>query len=144
MDGITGTKGGYSCPQCQFTLYLPIAKLGVSTLGLVDDDRFPGRCLLVLDKHYDHLTELPQELLHAFIDDAVRAVSAIQAVTGLDRINTSILGMVVEHVHWHLHPRRGPADLVPNRPPWEHPLPQGTLPAERRDELIAAIALQLA
>jgi len=40
--------GKYRCATCGFELHHPIATLSVSALGLYDDARFPGRCILAL------------------------------------------------------------------------------------------------
>lgn len=82
---LAGVPPGYRCETCGFELWLPIAELSCSTLGLYDDARFPGRCLLVLHEHVEDLTTLPTAIAHHFLDDLRAAERAIRVVTGAGR-----------------------------------------------------------
>jgi diadenosine tetraphosphate (Ap4A) HIT family hydrolase len=137
------TKASYACPTCRFELWLPLAKLEVSTLGLYDDARFPGRSLLALHEHYEDLAEVGRALLSRFILDVKRAGAAIKGATGADRMNYAVLGNVVPHVHFHLIPRTLANDPVPRRPPWEHPAPVSPLPPHEVTRLSDAIVTHL-
>lgn len=112
----------YKCKVCSFELWLPIAQLGVSSLGLNNDARFPGRCLLIFNQHAEHFTDIQSDMASKFIDDARVAAQAIQMVTRAPRINYAILGNKEPHVHIHLIPRGLPSDPIPRQAPWEHPL----------------------
>lgn len=133
----------YRCGACGFELWLTVTGLAVSTLGLYDDARFPGRCLLALDEHADDFSMLPRSLRERYLDDVQRAAQAITAVTGAGRINYAVLGNVEEHVHFHLIPRGRAGDPVPRKAPWAHPDPVHPLPAEEKQELIAALSAAL-
>jgi diadenosine tetraphosphate (Ap4A) HIT family hydrolase len=123
----------YQCSVCGFDLWLPLIKLDVSTLGLYNDARFPGRCILALHDHYDDLSDVEPSLLQRFTNDVRRAGGAIKAASDADRMNYAVLGNVEPHVHFHLIPRLFEIDPVPRRPPWEHPAPVSPLsPAEVR------------
>jgi diadenosine tetraphosphate (Ap4A) HIT family hydrolase len=124
---MTASLISYKCRVCSFKLWLPIAHLSVSSLGLNNDSRFPGRCLLVLDQHAEHFAEIEPDLASAFIDDARVAAQAIQMVTKAPRINYAILGNKEPHVHIHLIPRGLPNDPIPRQAPWEHPLQNGEM-----------------
>lgn len=67
-------------------------------LGLYDDSRFPGRCLLVFHSHIEDFSLLSPEQSLAFVEDAKKAARAIQAVTNVSRINCAILGNVERHM----------------------------------------------
>jgi len=56
-----------SCDHCRFLLYHPIWQYPNSILGLYDDDRFPGRCILLLTQHHESLDELDTSVLNAFM-----------------------------------------------------------------------------
>lgn len=129
----------YTCRTCGFELWVPIARLGVSTLGLYDDARFPGRCLLVLDEHVDDFAEVPRGLREEFMDDVQLAARTIASAVSADRINYAVLGNAIEHVHFHLIPRDRSFDPVPTRAPWAHPEPATSLGAERRSDLVGVI-----
>lgn len=133
----------YSCVSCKFSLFTPIAELGVSVLGLYDDARFPGRCLLVLRDHYDDLVDVPESLTSSFMSDAKRAARAIQAAVSADRINYAILGNAVPHVHAHLIPRTWKNDPVPGKSPWNHPEAVTPLEADRKTRVILSILERL-
>lgn len=136
------SEAEYTCEVCSFSLWLPIARLGVSTLGLYDDARFPGRCLLVLHSHVEHFAELDPTEAAELAKDLRNAGRAIAAVTKPIRVNYALLGNKAPHVHFHLIPRP-PSDPVPHATPWHHPDPLTPLRTEERVRLIAALAEQL-
>lgn len=135
------TVGGasYRCGTCSFELWHPIAELSVSTLGLYDDGRFPGRSLLALNQHHEEFVELHDELLTAYLHDLRTASTAIRAVTSADRLNYAVLGNAVPHVHFHIIPRIVAADPAPRKAPWESPLPRHPLPPEEFERLLNAV-----
>jgi diadenosine tetraphosphate (Ap4A) HIT family hydrolase len=133
------SNAAYACPTCGFELWLPLVRLDVSTLGLYNDARFPGRSILALHEHYDDLGDVEPDLLARFILDVRRSGRAIKTAARADRMNYAVLGNVEPHVHFHLIPRVRANDSVPNRPPWEHPLPVSPLPADKIDLLSRAI-----
>jgi diadenosine tetraphosphate (Ap4A) HIT family hydrolase len=120
-------------------LWRPLVKLNVSTLGLYDDERYPGRCLLVLDEHWEDLATVPENLACDLLADARRAASAVQKAVGADRINYAVLGNVEPHVHFHLIPRRWSEDPAPGRSPWHAPGPATRLEPSRREVIEESI-----
>lgn len=135
---VTLEKAAYRCEVCAFELWLPVARLSCSTLGLYDDARFPGRCILVLHEHVEDVTTLAADIAHKLMDDIRCAVSSIRAVTGTERVNWAVLGNVEPHLHVHLVPRRA-TEPVADRSPWEHPDPASALSPDNRDRLIVAL-----
>lgn len=133
------------CGSCAFNLWLPVADLSVSTLGLYSDVRFPGRCLLAYTvEHVEEVADLPGGDADAFFADVRRACAAVKAVSGCDRVNVAFLGNTVSHLHAHLIPRRVAQEPKPSRPPWEDPRPFRQLPADLCTSLAGALAEQLA
>jgi diadenosine tetraphosphate (Ap4A) HIT family hydrolase len=124
----------WRCDTCGFDLWKPLARLSVSTLGFYDDARFPGRCILTLNAHFDHLIDVPLEISSAFMADMQSAGRAIDDVVAPERINFAVLGNTVAHVHCHIIPRLA-SDPTPTRPPWEHP--------DRRTDLPTVVSTQL-
>ena len=106
------------CSTCNFELYNVIALLPNSTLGLYDDNRFPGRSILTLNKHYSHLEDIPDNELLMFMQEIKQAVASIKRTTKVDRVNIAILGNAVSHVHAHLIPRYPEQETFPNKSPW--------------------------
>jgi diadenosine tetraphosphate (Ap4A) HIT family hydrolase len=117
-------ENNFICEQCKFELYLPIVSLYdtnnqiFSSLGLYDDARFPGRCILSLHNHYEHIEDMPDEDLFIFMKHIKQSIEAIKSVTQVDRVNIAILGNTVSHVHAHLIPRYPNNEKYPNKSPW--------------------------
>jgi diadenosine tetraphosphate (Ap4A) HIT family hydrolase len=139
----TDHSPGYTCATCGFELWTPICQLGVSFLGLYNDDRFPGRSILALNEHVEHWQDVPTSLLNALVADSQKAMKAITAATHADRVNLAVLGNTDAHVHFHLIPRYPDNESLPNKSPWNDPRPQGKLDQFSVEELVAAIAAQL-
>jgi diadenosine tetraphosphate (Ap4A) HIT family hydrolase len=119
----------FECEICGFKLFLPIIKLKVSYLGLYDDSRFPGRCLLVYQYHCEHFEELQGTELSDFVNDIQTCVSALKNALNINRVNFAVLGNVESHLHVHLIPRSKITDPIPTQAPWAHPEPSSKLPA---------------
>lgn len=119
------------CAVCSFHLWKQVAHLPHSTLGLYSDARFPGRSILQLDPHYEHLEEVPAAILSSYMTSLQTAVGTLRTVTGAARINVSFLGNSVAHLHAHLIPRWPAREALPGKSPWNDPRPPTPLaPAE--------------
>lgn len=138
MVEITG-QGRRICQQCGFDLFLPIADLRSSTLGLYDDGRFPGRSILALSEHAEHLDLLAPAVLNRFMSDVKVSVRVIKRTTGVNRVNVAILGNRDNHVHAHLIPRYPEAEVKPDSSPWDDPRPKSRLEPAHRDHLLQAL-----
>lgn len=118
------------CDVCNFELWLPVQALEVSTLGIYNDDRFPGRSILALNEHENLLEDLQEETLFDFMIDIQSAVRAIKQATGSPRVNVAILGNRDPHVHAHLIPRYPHKEVKPDSSPWDDPRNKGQLSDE--------------
>jgi diadenosine tetraphosphate (Ap4A) HIT family hydrolase len=112
-----------------------VGTLTVTSVGLYDDGRFPGRLLVSLNPHYEHLEEVPEHLAHSFTSDIQFASRMLRKVTGAERVNVAILGNQEPHVHAHLIPRLPLHEPIPHRSPWEDPRPRERLAAADRTRL---------
>lgn len=140
----TGGKGlTFLCPVCQFSLFHPLAELRASTLGLYDDARFPGRCILALSEHREDFTDLEDDLMYSFMRDVRIAARAIQRATQAKRVNVALLGNTVPHVHAHLVPRVAGGDPVPGSAPWSHPEPVRPLAPQELVDISQRIAREV-
>ena len=104
-----------------------IAAFRQSTAFLNDQQGCAGWCVLVLNRHVEHLDELPEEAqvaLFAEVSGVARAIRAVHATTGAGggppRINYECLGNQTAHVHWHVIPRHAD-DPEPRKPVWGWP-----------------------
>lgn len=127
------------CAECGFALWHPVLQLSVSTLGLYDDARFPGRSLLMLNDHHTHYEDVPLSLLIDFQQDIQGAVRAIKATTGSSRVNIAVLGNAEPHVHAHLIPRFPDNEELPSKSPWDDPRPKTPLGEHLMHDLITAL-----
>src|SRR6266542_1499828 len=76
-----------------------VTDLGVSRLRLQREQHVPGWCVLLLRRHVREPHELPAEERIAFFEDMVRVGRALEQVYAAQKINYSILGNIVPHLH---------------------------------------------
>lgn len=131
------------CDSCGFALFIPVFTLSVSTLGLYDDSRSPGRCLLSLSEHYEYLDEMPASLLTELMKDIHRASQAIKDVTGSRRVNVAVLGNTEPHVHAHLIPRYSGEEQFPSGNLLKESSGNVMLASDVRDSLIVTLSASL-
>lgn len=129
------TPGVNGCGVCGFALWLPIAQLSAADVGLYDDGRFPGRLLVSVRDHHDHLDQMPAGKLGEFMADVQRASRALRTLNGVRRVNVAVLGNREPHVHAHLIPRR-PGEGNAKSAPWDGADPRVSLEPAARVELI--------
>jgi len=138
----------YTCKECGFNLWLPIigdkdSRLGFSHVGLYNDGRFPGRCLVVLDIHEEEIIHLDDDILRAFMRDVKMVGQAIQDTLNPDRINYAILGNAVPHIHCHVIPRYHNKDPYPKSTPWSRNDKAWQMDKERYEKIIEGIRKRL-
>lgn len=106
------------CQDCGFQLFLPIAETETAVLGLYNDGRFVGRCILAMKEHYDSMVDVPTSYMNAFIEDSKAVMEKLNLLSGVSRVNFAILGNAVSHVHAHLIPRYPENEQYPHKSPW--------------------------
>lgn len=124
------------CSSCAFGLFSPIVEDSVSTLGLYDDARFWGRSFLMLNKHYENIEDILVSLSNAYMEDIKLYVKVLKKALNVERVNVSILGNTVPHIHAHLVPRYPDQEKFPGKSPWNDPRPLFFLEAEDKSALI--------
>ena len=82
-----------------------VVDLSVSRLRLQREQHVPGWCVLLLRRHVREPHELPEAERIAFFEDMVSVGRALEQVYAALKINYSILGNIVPHVHAHIQPR---------------------------------------
>lgn len=139
---MTSANGMWACPSCGFELWLPVEAPALSStrLGLYDDGRFPGRCLVVHREHHEHLDALSEAALSGFWADVAQVGGAVRRLTGAARVNYAVLGNGTRHLHAHVIPRQPAAEDLPTRPPWNDPRPLIGLPPQELLSLQNALA----
>lgn len=113
----------WSCEVCGMSLYEPVVAPALTTtrVGLYAEGRFPGRCIVVLDRHAEHMEDLAPDELAGLWSDAALVGSALRTLTGAARVNYAVLGNTTPHLHVHVIPRRPEIEPLPTRPPWSDP-----------------------
>ena len=137
------TMETYRCADCGLELGDVIANLESGALAHYSDREFPGRCVLALHEHAEHLEELSPEDLTLLMQDVRRAGRAIRKATGATRMNYAVLGNAAPHIHVHLIPRGGATDLRRTDTPWGPPPPAEPLPQDEAEQLRNGIAMAL-
>lgn len=129
------------CSICHFELFYPIEAevLQVTKLGLYSDARFPGRVLLVYERHVEGLEQLEERELTRFWSDATATGRAISRMTGAARINYAVLGNALPHLHVHLIPRFPSTEPLPTRPPWSDSREMVELPSNQVEWLTVGL-----
>lgn len=121
----TRRKAGIGCPMCpddhdeDVVAMLPSGKV-----HLQNDVDYRGYCILIFHRHAVELHELTEVERAQWIEDVARIGKAVSEVCAPSKLNLSMLGNLVPHLHCHVMPR------YPEDPDWGHP-PQFRTPAER-------------
>ncbi len=95
-----------------------------------------GHTLVIPKKEIDYIFDLTPQALAALHVFAQRVAKGVQAVVPCRRIGVAVIGLEVPHAHIHLIPMNKVADM-------NFANPKITVPAERQQELAAAIAAQV-
>lgn len=142
---------GEDCPACAEVTGIGrdnsegffVTDLGVSRLRLQREQHVPGWCVLLLSRHVREPHELPEAERVAFFEDMVNVGRALERVYAAQKINYSILGNIVPHLHAHIQPRYY-GDPYPGRPVSPAPGQAVALSVDEARERILQIRAALA
>jgi histidine triad (HIT) family protein len=95
-----------------------------------------GHTLVIPKKEIDYIFDLTPQALAALHVFAQRVAKGVQAAVPCRRIGVAVIGLEVPHAHIHLIPMNKVADM-------NFANPKITVPAERMQELAAAIAAKV-
>ena len=95
-----------------------------------------GHTLVIPKKEIDYIFDLTPQALAALHVFAQRVAKGVQAAVPCRRIGVAVIGLEVPHAHIHLIPMNKVADM-------NFANPKIKVPAERMQELAAAIAAQI-
>ena len=119
-------KSGVECPMCPDSSGADVvAELASGRVHLQNDADYRGYCILIFRRHAVEVHELTEQERKDWIEDISRIGAALQAACGPAKLNVTMLGNMVPHLHCHIMPR------YPNDPDWGHP-PAYRRPADRR------------
>lgn len=95
-----------------------------------------GHTLVIPKKEIDYIFDMTPQALAALHVFAQRVAKGVQAAVPCRRIGVAVIGLEVPHAHIHLIPMNKVADM-------NFANPKITVPAERMQEMAAAIAAQV-
>jgi len=102
-----------------------LAELPSGRVHLQNDADYRGYCILVFRRHAVEIHDLSEDERKQWIEDISRVSRAIQVQCSPAKLNVTMLGNMVPHLHCHIMPR------YPDDPDWGHP-PTYRRPADRR------------
>jgi diadenosine tetraphosphate (Ap4A) HIT family hydrolase len=102
-----------------------VAELASGRVHLQNDADYRGYCILVFRRHAVEIHDLTEAERAAWIGDISTMGAALAEVCSPPKLNVSMLGNMVPHLHCHIMPR------YPSDPDWGHP-PAYRRPADRR------------
>ena len=125
-ETFTQRKAGIGCPMCPDSSGADVVEeLTSGRVHLQNDAEYRGYCILIFRRHAVELYELSEQERTDWIEDIARVEKAIAEVCAPAKLNVSMLGNQVPHLHVHIMPRyEGDAE-------WGHP-PAFRSPNERR------------
>ena len=119
-------KSGIDCPMCPDAGESDVvAVLPSGRVHLQNDADYRGYCILIFRRHAVELHELAEDERKQWVDDISRIGCAVTDRCGPAKLNVTMLGNMIPHLHCHIMPR------YPDDPDWGHP-PVYRRPAERR------------
>jgi diadenosine tetraphosphate (Ap4A) HIT family hydrolase len=122
----TECKSGIVCPMCPDSVEADVvAALPSGKVHLQNDADYRGYCILICRRHAVEIHDLTPEERAQWIEDMARIGQAITAVCRPAKLNVSLLGNMVPHLHCHFMPR------YPDDPEWGHP-PAFRSPTDRK------------
>lgn len=119
-------KAGIGCPMCPDAAEDDVvAELPSGKVHLQNDADYRGYCILICRRHAVEIHDLTEAERKDWVEDTARIGKAISNVCGAAKLNLSLLGNMVPHLHCHFMPR------YPDDPEWGHP-PAFRAVSERR------------
>ena len=104
------------CPMCPDASDADVvAELASGNVHLKYDADYRGYCVLVFHRHAIELYDLTPHERNQWCEDSARIGKAIASVCHPAKLNVSMLGNVVPHLHCHFMPR------YPTDPEWGKP-----------------------
>jgi len=118
-------KSGSECPMCHDLAKINnhseaapddvVAELPSGRVYLKNDAVYRGYCILIFHRHAVELADLTLEERRLWIEDIARIGEAITICCQPAKLNLSMLGNMVPHLHCHIMPR------YPDDPAWGTP-----------------------
>lgn len=84
---------------------IEVSKLNVTTFYLCKDQTYPGRSVVVLNRHAQEFFQLETEEMHLLAEDLAKVSGALERVLHPQKVNYAIYGDIVSHLHFHVAPK---------------------------------------
>jgi diadenosine tetraphosphate (Ap4A) HIT family hydrolase len=100
-------EGCFYCTKSQklHELMIEVAPLQVSTLYLMREQTYRGRCVVAYRNHAKDFHDVAAPDIPLLAADLARASRAVATVFRPDKINYASFGDLLPHVHFHLVPK---------------------------------------
>lgn len=86
-------------------LMTKICTLDCANIYLFKDQKYPGRCVVALDEHYEEMFQLPKEKLINYMSIVSKVAEVIHDLFRCDKVNYAVYGDLVSHFHVHIVPK---------------------------------------
>lgn len=120
-----------------YELMVPVCELEFSSVYMLKNQNYPGRCVVAFNQHKAELYELTEAEMLGFFGDLAKVAKAIKAEYPADKINYGMYGDTVPHLHCHLVPK------TEGCLGWGGPFDMGGNPNFPTDEEMAAAAAKM-
>lgn len=137
-------KAGVECPMCPDSSDGDVvAELASGRVHLQNDADYRGYCILIFRRHAVELHELSEDERKQWIDDISRIGRALSDYCNPAKLNITMLGNMVPHLHCHIMPRYADDPEWGRPPAYKRPADRRSLATEEYESLKAALAQAL-
>lgn len=88
------------------SLMIPLVELEFSSVYLLRDQKYRGRCVVAFKRHVREIFEINPAERDGFFSDVSAVAKAIQQAFHPGKINYAVYGDLVSHFHVHLVPKQ--------------------------------------
>ena len=137
-------KSGVECPMCPDSMDADmVAELPSGLVHLQNDADYKGYCILIFRRHAVEIHELTEDERRQWIEDISAIGRVITDRCRPAKLNVTMLGNMVPHLHCHIIPRYS-TDPDWGRPPaYKRPADRRALSDEEYDFLKASLSAAL-
>lgn len=88
------------------SLMTKICTIECADIYLFKDPKYPGRCVVALDEHYEEIFSIPMDKLNIYMSVVSKVAKALYNLFNADKINYAVYGDLVSHFHVHIVPKK--------------------------------------
>lgn len=88
------------------SLMTKICTIECADIYLFKDQKYPGRCVVALDEHYEEIFSIPMDKLNIYMSVVSKVAKVLYDLFNADKINYAVYGDLVSHFHVHIVPKK--------------------------------------